>query len=710
MHRMYPFFSTRIKQRMSEILATLAGTFTTCACGAKARDCAFAQMAKFVNSAPLTPSEQEKGSDMADGSEDGTPIDLGPTVGKRRQRLSAKLPNSCVGPQDQPPLPEPSSPLPHASSDPQTSFPIERNPVGTGSLVDTIAVHNADSAAPHLPVSSPDTHGDDVSVNDLSLEEKPRSSNGDLEERLPPRLRKNWIRKAALDRDIVVPPNPPVLTEPSTSCTPSIDAFLAIPIPHSPPYKAMSMNDKQFAGLSTPPIPPPSDETLLDIPLPSTLPMQIDDLATPAPPAEPDAHADTATDSTTPLAVRCPSPESVPRENPESLKPVEDLPSITPRPPTPPSLPAAPTVRRISLKDYTKRRRAATEKNHLTERGGPSLSPEVGVGPLPPVAEHSPDPNNAEYDINPHTPKGPLVSWVDVGRFQDKQPPHSTSTASPEPICPSSSPVVLPSHLPALQSDTPTDLKHSTAEVDPVYHGDSISPVSEGSLEHKGDREGSFVQDPCQAEASPIASPHEVVVVEPLHGCENKADLSQSQRMMPLDDKVNIGSLPNNSPTLQEDGEILTASPALPPEKHQPADQTTGLRERQFSISSNPDSCPTGPRDRHSTLPTHPRSFIPTSPRSIPGSPPRYSPPSNAHPRRPYPSGSQSRALHPLPNPPPRPLPIAPRSWYGPGPPGRGPPPGPRGAPNSWERDRDVWRDRDRDRDSRGWRGRGRGW
>ncbi|KAF8873529.1 hypothetical protein BD779DRAFT_1569832, partial [Infundibulicybe gibba] len=36
------------RNQMSNILHTLASTFTTCACGARARDCALTQMAAFV--------------------------------------------------------------------------------------------------------------------------------------------------------------------------------------------------------------------------------------------------------------------------------------------------------------------------------------------------------------------------------------------------------------------------------------------------------------------------------------------------------------------------------------------------------------------------------------------------------------------------------------------------------------------------------------
>jgi hypothetical protein len=51
---------------MTNILHALSSTFTTCACGAKARDCALTQMAAFVD------------------GEAPTPVDLGPLVGVER--------------------------------------------------------------------------------------------------------------------------------------------------------------------------------------------------------------------------------------------------------------------------------------------------------------------------------------------------------------------------------------------------------------------------------------------------------------------------------------------------------------------------------------------------------------------------------------------------------------------------------------------------
>ena len=80
---------------MTSMLHTLASTFTTCACGAKAQDCVLARIAEFVeNQTPLTPSPSPpsqfakekhgaKGRGKAEHAEE-SPIDLGPLIGTER--------------------------------------------------------------------------------------------------------------------------------------------------------------------------------------------------------------------------------------------------------------------------------------------------------------------------------------------------------------------------------------------------------------------------------------------------------------------------------------------------------------------------------------------------------------------------------------------------------------------------------------------------
>ncbi|KAF4585096.1 hypothetical protein EYR40_001932 [Pleurotus pulmonarius] len=74
-----------LRRQMSIIIHTLSSTFTTCACGAKARDCAIAQAAAFVDGY----------SACSPGPGPSKPIDLGPLVGVERGfRTREKVPLS----------------------------------------------------------------------------------------------------------------------------------------------------------------------------------------------------------------------------------------------------------------------------------------------------------------------------------------------------------------------------------------------------------------------------------------------------------------------------------------------------------------------------------------------------------------------------------------------------------------------------------------
>ena len=64
---------------MNNILHALTSTFTTCACGSNARDCALAQMERFVNDDRLNPLHQHGHSGV-----EGEHVDLGPLIGRER--------------------------------------------------------------------------------------------------------------------------------------------------------------------------------------------------------------------------------------------------------------------------------------------------------------------------------------------------------------------------------------------------------------------------------------------------------------------------------------------------------------------------------------------------------------------------------------------------------------------------------------------------
>ena len=71
-----------IRNQLSNILHALSSTFTACACGARAKNCAVTQMAAFVNGDMNIIHHPEK-------------VDLGPLVGKRRGfRTKERVPYS----------------------------------------------------------------------------------------------------------------------------------------------------------------------------------------------------------------------------------------------------------------------------------------------------------------------------------------------------------------------------------------------------------------------------------------------------------------------------------------------------------------------------------------------------------------------------------------------------------------------------------------
>ncbi|CAA7271813.1 unnamed protein product [Cyclocybe aegerita] len=74
---------THLRNQMSNILHALSSTFTTCACGARARDCALTQMAAFVDgqSQLLTPRNHHG---VTHDDEQEKDVDLGPLVGRKR--------------------------------------------------------------------------------------------------------------------------------------------------------------------------------------------------------------------------------------------------------------------------------------------------------------------------------------------------------------------------------------------------------------------------------------------------------------------------------------------------------------------------------------------------------------------------------------------------------------------------------------------------
>ncbi|KAI8996216.1 hypothetical protein BD414DRAFT_533930 [Trametes punicea] len=227
------------RNQMTSMLHALSSTFTTCACGAKARDCALARMAEFVeNQTPLTPSPSPpsqftkeknaargKKSDHLNGPGDSLHVDLGPLVGiERGFRTRERIPFSGgMGGVEMVPLPTPTSDAEagpsrvHSERDPSTSasgrrvsFPDDllsppvkarrgkgKDRKGKARADDSELTEVSDADAGRAIAGSwgldrasptPEDGQDGMEVDDYG---------SPLEEKLPPKLRKAWIRQSA---------------------------------------------------------------------------------------------------------------------------------------------------------------------------------------------------------------------------------------------------------------------------------------------------------------------------------------------------------------------------------------------------------------------------------------------------------------------------------------------------------------------------------
>ncbi|KAH9030390.1 hypothetical protein EDB84DRAFT_1562568 [Lactarius hengduanensis] len=94
-----------IRNQMASMLHALSSTFTTCACGSKAKDCALNLMAEFVDGRlPVAASPLSQRANDPGGTDPRSHrVNLGPLVGAQRgSHTREKLPLNCgTGPGDQ---------------------------------------------------------------------------------------------------------------------------------------------------------------------------------------------------------------------------------------------------------------------------------------------------------------------------------------------------------------------------------------------------------------------------------------------------------------------------------------------------------------------------------------------------------------------------------------------------------------------------------
>ncbi|PCH44296.1 hypothetical protein WOLCODRAFT_154334 [Wolfiporia cocos MD-104 SS10] len=209
-HRLQHF-----RQQLTSMLHALSSTFTTCACGSRARDCAITRMAEFVDSqTPPTPSpsppsmsvaERDRQDEVDESDQEARfrrKTNLGPLVGAERGfRTRERVPSSggLTGVEVVPSSSESyfttptfGDPLDHHGS----SHPAATNPAPN---IRSSKGRNSDrKGKARATDETPDDH---VSSTYHSLPRRSQSPEGvsedaESEVKLPPKLRKGWIRKS----------------------------------------------------------------------------------------------------------------------------------------------------------------------------------------------------------------------------------------------------------------------------------------------------------------------------------------------------------------------------------------------------------------------------------------------------------------------------------------------------------------------------------
>ncbi|KAF8627262.1 hypothetical protein AX15_004454 [Amanita polypyramis BW_CC] len=165
-----------IRNQMSNILHALSSTFTTCACGAHARDCAITQMAAFVDGEALRASKA---------------VDLGPLVGARRGfKTKERVPFSgglsgvemCDEESQNPIVVVSPAPPPYPEGHPPTS-----NGRSAVDLSPQRVAKTARTQCPSLHDDLPDPDSD----SNLPQVFDPVP----CEDKMPPKMRKKWIHR-----------------------------------------------------------------------------------------------------------------------------------------------------------------------------------------------------------------------------------------------------------------------------------------------------------------------------------------------------------------------------------------------------------------------------------------------------------------------------------------------------------------------------------
>lgn len=208
-----------IRNQMASMLHALSSTFTTCACGSKAKDCALNLMAEFVDGRlPTSSPPLSQRPDALNGGDKRPPrIDLGPLIGAQRGfRTCEKSPLN--GGMNGVEMISALSVKPAASLDASRPLSKSRRPSPPSHIKEKAPVVQATSV-PQSPNDQRERKGSEESSN-TRVTPGPRSSShgpelrgtamyrspslsdsdpqprSDDEEQMPPKMRKRWIHRS----------------------------------------------------------------------------------------------------------------------------------------------------------------------------------------------------------------------------------------------------------------------------------------------------------------------------------------------------------------------------------------------------------------------------------------------------------------------------------------------------------------------------------
>ncbi|KAF8261831.1 hypothetical protein EI94DRAFT_1745057, partial [Lactarius quietus] len=214
------YYLSHICNQMASMLHTLSSTFTTCACGSKAKDDALNLMTEFVDGRlPVPASTLPQRPNDTDMGSSHHRVNLGPLVGAQRGFHTREksplnggmngvemIPDQSAGPSDRrasvniTPHPEKENGaqpdhLASTSASPSPPPPVTNIQVGVDRSQEVSEPLTPDLSPSHPRRHFPDPAGHSMYRSSSPSDSDPQPQSED-EEQIPPKMRKRWIHRS----------------------------------------------------------------------------------------------------------------------------------------------------------------------------------------------------------------------------------------------------------------------------------------------------------------------------------------------------------------------------------------------------------------------------------------------------------------------------------------------------------------------------------